>query len=193
MKKCVLWLLIFIVFSCGHVPPTHYYLLDISRPQASTAKKNAMLWIKEVSADAVHVQDRLIYRTSAFEIQYDPYRRWALTPTDMVKQEIMDYLRYTGLFSRISDRPSSLEQNFKSLSIRIREFEEYTSTAKRCGRVAFHVQIAEGVEDKLAWEGVLEAEADIKGSDAQAIVQAMSQAMEKTLQQLLEKLSASVF
>lgn len=188
MKRRGLLPLFFLCFSCGHMPAIRYYLLDVPQPQTVAAKKNVTLWLKEVSADAVHVQDRMIYRTSAFEIQFDPYRRWALTPTEMVKQATLDYLRQAGLFSRVSDRLTVMDQPFRSLSLKLGKFEEYSTAAKRCARVALHAQVSEGREEKLLWEGDLDAEVNIQGADSQAIVSAMSLALEKTLQQLTDKL-----
>jgi uncharacterized lipoprotein YmbA len=188
MKKNVSLLLLVFVISCGHVPQTHYYLIDVAGPTPTGIKKNSLLWLKTVSTDALHSQDRLMYRTSAYEIQFDPYRRWALAPAEMIKQKTMDYLRQSGLFVQVTDELPKLERSFWSLTMTINQFEEFVSSDKRFGRMLVHVQVGEGPAEKLLWEGDVQAEALIQGSDVSSIIQAMSAATEKVLQQVTEQL-----
>jgi len=189
MKKCALIVLPLLWLGCGHAPQTHYYLIEVAGPKKSEAKKDLVLWLKDVSADAVHTQDRLIYRTSVYEVQFDPYRRWALTPAEMIKQSALDYLAGARLFKQVSEILPGSEQPYWALELTIRQFEEYVTPGRRSGRVQINGQVREGSSGQVFWEGACSAESAIQGADATAIVQAMSAATEKALQQLVEQLS----
>jgi len=189
MNKSVLPIFSLLFFACGHAPQTRYFLIDVPRPKQVRAAKDTDLWLKEVRTDAVHNQDRLIYRTSPYEIHYDSYRRWALAPVEMVKQSTLDYLGRVGLFRQVAENLPNRQQPYWCLSLTIRQFEEVLTGTQRFARVALQVGVEEGLAGLSLWEGEVMAEAPIQGQDTEAIIQAMSTATEKTLQQLTAQLT----
>jgi uncharacterized lipoprotein YmbA len=190
MRRKQLFVLLFLLLACGHVPQTRYFLVDVPAPARATAGKQVTLWIKAVDADAVHGQDRLLYRTSEYEVHYDPYRRWALMPAEMIQQKVLDYLRQSSLFRHVTERMPEPGVAVWSATITIRQFEEVVTSRGRVGRVAMRWQVNEGQSAKIVWEGEVQAEAAIQGSDAEGIIQAISKATESTLQQALQKLQS---
>ncbi|OPZ71272.1 MAG: hypothetical protein BWY83_01226 [bacterium ADurb.Bin478] len=177
-----------VLFACGHMPQARYYLLAVPDPQPGAVKKELVLRLASVTADAVHSQDRLIFRTSGYEVQFDPYRRWALAPTEMIQQSTLDFLAKTGVFKRVTATLPDAQERFWSLAIAVRAFEEIVTPERRFGRVSLQAQVSEGVRDLPIWEGTLTAEETIQGTDADDIIRALSLATEKTLRQLIEQL-----
>lgn len=177
-----------VLVACGHAPQTRYYLLAVPDPQHGAVKKELVLRLASVTADAVHSQDRLIFRTSDYEVQFDPYRRWALAPAEMIQQSALDFLAKAGAFKRVTASPPDAQERFWSLALAVRAFEEIVTPERRFGRVSLQAQVNEGMGGLPIWEGTLTAEETIQGADADAIIRALSLATEKTLQQLIEQL-----
>jgi len=177
-----------VLVSCGHVPQTRYYLIAVPDPQPGVLKKELVLRLTSVSADAVHSQDRLIFRTSDYEVQFDPYRRWALAPTEMIQQSALDFFAKAGAFKRVTASLPDAQERFWSLALAVRAFDEIVTPERRFGRVSLQARVSEGMRDLPIWEGTLTAEETIQGTDANAIIRALSLATEKALQQLIEQL-----
>jgi uncharacterized lipoprotein YmbA len=188
MRRIKLLAFLALLLACGRVPQTRYFLVDVPAPARTTAGKQVTLWIKSVSADAVHGQDRLLYLTSDYEVNYDPYRRWALMPADMIKQKVVDYCRQSALFNQVTEEVPEPGTLAWSATISIFQFEEVVKNDGRVGRVALRWQVKEGHSAKVLWEGDVQAESAIQGRDAEAIIQAISRATASTLQQALQKL-----
>ncbi|HPI72154.1 MAG TPA: ABC-type transport auxiliary lipoprotein family protein [bacterium] len=188
MKKIVWLCAALVLVACGHVPQTRYYLIAVQDPHPGSLKKELVLRLSSVTADAVHAQDRLIFRASGYEVQFDPYRRWALAPTEMIQQSAMDFFAKAGVFKRVTASLPDPQERFWSLSIAVRAFEEIVTPERRIGRVSLQAWVSEGMHDLPIWEGQLTAEETIQGADAESIIRALSLAAGKTLQQLLAQL-----
>ncbi|NLP09115.1 hypothetical protein GX408_01835, partial [bacterium] len=136
-----------LLVACGHVPQTRYYVIAAPEPQPGAVKKELVLRLAPVTADAVHAQDRLIFRTSDYEVQFDPYRRWALAPNEMIQQSAMDFFTKAGAFKRVTASLPDPQERFWSLALAVRAFEEIVTPKRRFGRVSLQAQVSEGVRD----------------------------------------------
>jgi len=190
MLKVKLWAAAALVLACGRVPQTHYFIIDVPSPARVTTGKQVTLWLKSVSADAIRSQDRLVYRTSEVEVHYDPYRRWALPPTEMIRQQVLEYCRQSALFRQVTEEVPEAGTAVWSVSVILRRFEEVVKPEGRIALVAMRWQVYEGVSAKVIWAGDVEAEAPIQGDEAGAIIRAISQATEQSLQQALQRLQS---
>ncbi len=190
MLKVKLWAAAALLLACGRVPQTHYFIIDVPAPAKVTTGKQITLWLKSVSGDAIRSQDRLLYRTSEVEVHFDPYRRWALPPTDMIRQQVLDYCRQAALFRQVTEEVPEAGTAVWSASVIIRRFEEVVTPEGRIALVAMRWQVYEGVSAKEIWAGDVHAQAAIRGAEAGAIVRAISEATEKCLQQALQRLQS---
>ena len=98
MKRSTPILVFLLLLSCGRVPESRYFTVDYSLPQRGAADGRGILFVQSFTADDVHAQDKLVYRTSDYEVKLDHYRRWISSPTEMLTKKATEHLREMAIF-----------------------------------------------------------------------------------------------
>jgi uncharacterized lipoprotein YmbA len=123
-----LWLIVGLCLSlagCGLTTPrpeVHHYTLAlrVADPTASAAK--ATLVVRPLSAHDPYNQERLVYRSSPYQLDFYNSHRWAAAPTEQVAEWTRQYLRSAGLFSAVSPTGDGMADF--TLNGRIRQCDE---------------------------------------------------------------------
>jgi len=183
VSVCLLALLT-VMIMCGHVPPTHYFTLEVPEREAASQPHAGTLCIYPFSASSHLSQDRLVYRTAPYEIKFDHYRRWIDTPAQMLTFKALDYFRVAGVFEQVSLHPPR-GQKALILHGKVEAFEEVMRGAERVALIKIWAEIRDHGDQRLLWSGSLESERPITGSDAISIIRAMSESAGDLYDQIL--------
>ena len=114
-------------------PAVHHYALTVTIPEASASTAKASLIVRPFAAADPYNQERLVYRSSAYQVDFYNYHRWAASPSEQITDWTRRYLAGSDLFAKVfpsTDGSADLE-----LSGKIRQIEE--------------------VDHEQAWEAVL--------------------------------------
>jgi uncharacterized lipoprotein YmbA len=188
-RTIITFLSIVVLFSCGHVPQTHYYTLDYPLAVDEHPARSGTLYVAKYKTEPPHDQDMLIYRPSPFQVKFDHYHRWIMSPADLLTQKTVDHLRALALFDRISLEPPR-SSNCTMLSGTVKQFEEVIRGSARIARVELWIEICDfrnRNSDRL-WSGSLSGETRIIEEGAEGIIKAMSQSTKQVLDDLADKL-----
>jgi uncharacterized lipoprotein YmbA len=73
---------------CGSVPLKQYYLLNYL-PSTQRDRLNPMVYpctirLRDFDIEEAYNRPQIVYRQSPFQLQYDYYRVWAVSPSQMI-------------------------------------------------------------------------------------------------------------
>ena len=135
--------------ACATAPEVRYFRVDPARPApAAEAPLPVTLGVARVAAPEPYRQERIIYRTSPYEVQMYGADRWESSPVDMVGHALLERLRRSGLFRRVV--PWRAGDADVRLDVRLRRFEE--------------------VDEADAWYGVVELEYEVVAGDGTSLL-----------------------
>ena len=187
MKKLLLIVLLFIL-SCGQIPETRYFTIDYDYTMTGSTGSKGVLFIKKFTSDPIYFQDKLIYKTSRYEIKFDNYRRWVLAPSEMLKYKVTEHLRQSGLFDWVT-MVTPREQEYLALSGTLKNFEELVENEKRMVKVTIFFQLQKHQDDKFIWSKEISSTVPINNFGVEGIIQSMSMATQQVFDKLAEHLS----
>lgn len=184
MNRLVYLALLMWFFSCGPAPQIYYYTLDVTAPQKSRVVFPSVLWVKEFHAASIYNQDCMLYRVGPYEVKFDHYRRWTTHLNEMLRQQLVNYLRSAGVFERVQIYAPT-KQPYYYLSGEILQFEEVVNKNGRTAKVRLWVELWRTDQPELVHSCLVSGEAVIPRGGGEAIAQAMSAALEMALAELV--------
>jgi acetolactate synthase-1/2/3 large subunit len=88
------------VAACGgKLPDTHYY--QLAAPESKAGSGDNLLVLDTLTTDAAYDDDRIVYRTTPFRLDYYQYQRWSSTPGLMVGNYLEQALETSGKFRAV--------------------------------------------------------------------------------------------
>jgi len=179
-----LLLAITLVVSCGKVPETHYYTLEFKKLAQQEQHIDALLHIQAFNASSMLKYDKLVYKTSPYEIKYDAYRRWAATPSTLLSEKAFEYFRDADLFNQVvADAPIGVKGY--SLYGCVNHFEESLQDGQRVALVSIDFNIYDlATNRKVARHKSITKSAPILEESIEGIMNAMSSAVQAVFDDL---------
>jgi ABC-type uncharacterized transport system auxiliary subunit len=184
-------LLLIFVFAmlnaCGNVPETHYYTVELKQLSQQNEHIGALLHIQAFDASTVLKYDKLMYKTSPYEIKYDAYRRWVATPSTLLSEKAVEYFRQSLLFDHVvMDMPQSREGY--SLFGYVNHFEESLKNGQRLAVVSVAFDVYNLANRKLELHKNITQSAPIQNSTIDGIMAAMSSSVQSVFDELAKEM-----
>jgi len=189
MQKLLGLFLVFVIVSCGKPPKTHYYTLDLTIKENQMNDKAPVLFVEPAKSEPIFDQDRFVYKTSDYAVNFDHYKRWVDSPTSMLTAQTIAFLRASGLFSHVAPN-APFAGNILSLSTHLRQFHELAVDSRRNAVVEAFFSLYNYETKNIIWEGTIQSHIPIQTDKEDAVAEAMSKAVENVLDQLVDKLSS---
>ncbi|MBN2412044.1 membrane integrity-associated transporter subunit PqiC [candidate division KSB1 bacterium] len=186
MKRLFLIVMLFLV-SCGSVPETRYFTIDYDFTTHGSTDSKGVLFIKKFKSDPIYFQDKLIYKTSRYEIKFDNYRRWALAPSDLLTYKAAEHLRQAGLFKWIT-LITPRDKECLTLGGTLKNFEEFVENGKRAAKVTILFELEKNQDKGFLWVKEISSTVPINNPGSEGIIQSMSTATQKVFDELAENL-----
>lgn len=82
-------------------PEVHHYTLALPQPAPDLGSGKSTLVVRAFSAHDPYNQERLVYRTSPYQLDFYNYHRWASSPTEQIADLTRRYLRAAPLFAKV--------------------------------------------------------------------------------------------
>ncbi len=89
---------------CAKIPFTHYYTFHpdlVGKLSASASPVPVVLAIGTFEADIPYKQDRIVFRTSPYEVGFYEYHKWLRPLTELVLDKIVRQGKASGFFARV--------------------------------------------------------------------------------------------
>lgn len=105
-------------------PAVQHYVLAVTLPEKATHTHTTSetLVVRPFTARDPYNQERLVYRSSPYQLDFYQYHRWASSPAQQITDWTRQYLRRAGLFAKVFPSPQG-DANL-TLSGAIRQIEE---------------------------------------------------------------------
>ena len=177
--------------ACSASPEIRYFRVDYPFPAPSADSPLPLtLGIARLAASEPYRQERIIYRTSPYQVQSYAYARWEAPPTDMVNELLLEQFAASGRFQRVVPwrRGEALEYR---LEARLRRFEELDEADGWYGLVELEYELVEGNGKSLLRE-IMSRRVRVETRTMDGIVDALSQGLRTGLDEVVAKTAAAL-
>ena len=167
-------------------PEVRHYALTLTLPEVSPDTAKLSLVVRPFTASDPYNQERMVYRSSPYQLDFYNYHRWAASPAEQVTDWTRRYLAAAGLFAKVF--PTSDGSADLTLGGKIQQIEE--------------------VDHEQTWEAVLSIDFWLTRADqrspfwfqsytatrqaAKRNPQAIAEALSRNLEDLLARLTADL-
>lgn len=175
------------VAACGGATPaTHYYALatpaapapahGASPPAAPAASAAPAIAIETFAADPPYDDERIVYRTDPYRVDYYEYHRWSASPGMMVADYLARAFERTGQFRAVlrgSDTTAPL-----ALGGHIDAIEEIDVAPQRwVGHVAVQLTATDRASGDVVWTQRFDETEPLPAQTPEGLARALSVAM----------------
>jgi ABC-type uncharacterized transport system auxiliary subunit len=137
---------------------------------------------------ATRYRDRILYRTSAFEVAFYPYDRWVEPPEEMVTRLVAHMVRASGLFSQVVPA-DNVQLPAWILSGEVTRFDEVREAGGSRAECWLRFEVRRAHDEQLLWSEVMTAVEPLADGTPAALAQAMSRAVQRVAQHLITVLA----
>jgi uncharacterized lipoprotein YmbA len=167
-------------------PEVHYYALQLTLLGESSGAGRASLVVRPFNAQDPYDQQRIVYRSSPYVVDFYRYHRWAASPAHQVTDWTRRYLRQVGLFAKVF--PSADTDADLTLSGRIQQFEEVDQNDVWQAVLSIDIWLERHGRDSPLWFQSYTATQEATKRNPEAVAEAMSRSLEDILARLVSDL-----
>jgi len=171
-------------------PEVHHYTLALTLPAVQSASAKASLQVRPFSAPDPYIQDRLVYRSSPYQLDFYNSHRWASSPAEQVTDWTRRYLRGAGLFATVS--PTTEGAADFVLSGRVRQFDEVDHEQTWEAVLSMDFWLTQGLNRSPIWFQSYTTSQPAEKRNPAAVAEAMSRNLENILGRLVTDLAPVV-
>ncbi|MBL6929240.1 MAG: membrane integrity-associated transporter subunit PqiC [Rhodospirillales bacterium] len=164
--------------SCAQppVPQDHFYRMEAPMPAGSLAKTPlaGTLEVARLQADGLTAGRPIVYSDAANPLEANEYHYhfWTDTPTVMLRDELVSYLRNAGAAKTVITPEMRLEPDFV-LTGRIKRMEQIRGTVPKV-LISLELALRDRREDRLVLVKTYRMEGETPGPGVAAAVGAMN-------------------
>jgi uncharacterized lipoprotein YmbA len=180
-----------ILVGCGRVRYPNYYTLNLPQPPDPPASESthATLAIREFSAPTYLRQGAIVYKTSPEQIGFYAYHRWATDPRKVVTNAVIDRLRASAAFARVTPYDGRPDASYV-LSGRLVKLDELDYEGGVKVEVGLSAQMTSIATGATVWTNAVSEIGEVNRRDVPAVVAEMNGTMERAIEKLLTPVPA---
>ena len=191
MRPWIPALLLACAACAGAMPETRYYQLvapDPKDPGKPAAAGEGVLVLEALHTDSAYDDDRIVYRTTPFRLDYYQYQRWSSAPGVMVGNYLEQALERSGKFRSVvreltPDAPVILTGRVLAIE------EVDTSKTTWLGRIVLELALTDARTGASLWTKQLEEREPLRQQTPEGLAQALSIAMTRIVAQTVPEIA----
>jgi ABC-type uncharacterized transport system auxiliary subunit len=170
----------------GAVKYPNYYTLHLPPPPDPPVQEgvHTSLAIREFRSPNYLRQGAIVYKTSAEQIGFYNYHRWAVDPREFVTNAVADRLRAGGTFAQVKLYDGRGDVDYV-LSGRLEKLEEIDYGGGIKVEVAISAQMTSLATGTTVWTNAVSEVGTVSGRDVPAVVSEMNKTMDRAIEKLL--------
>lgn len=154
--------MIFLFIGCAQVPLTHYYTFhpdpDIREKASSTFPY--ILAIETFEAETPYQHDKIVFRTSPYQVAFYEYHKWLRPLEELVPDHIMNIVSARAMFSHVHDQAFELAADYILLG-EISMFDRWDTSTPSVARIQITYQLIHVQSDSIVWMDTIDSTAQI--------------------------------
>jgi ABC-type uncharacterized transport system auxiliary subunit len=186
----ILALCLLVLGACSSTPQVQRYQVTVA-PQIEESKRevnNLVLAVEPFTADVAYDQDRIVYRSSPYRLDYYHYHRWAAAPGLMLTDAMRAAYSKSGYFSLVTVGGGARADVV--LSGRVTAIEEVDVSDKEwVGRVFVELQLRDARTGALVWSQNYREEEPVEELDPEGVTRAISKAVTRIVRDSTPKIA----
>ena len=170
----------------GKIRYPNYYTLNLPAPPDPPAQQNirSSIAVREFQAPGYLRQGPIVYRATAEQVGFYEYHRWAADPRVSVTNAIIDRLRASGQYSRVSVYNGRPDDDY-IFSGKLEKLEEVDYEAGVKVEVAISAQITRVDTGATVWSNSVSEVDPVSERNVPGVVSQMNRTMEAAIDKLL--------
>lgn len=175
----------------GKVRYPTYYTLNLPAPPDPPAQESAhvSIAVREFQAPGYLRQGPIVYRTTPEQIGFYEYHRWAEDPRTLVTGAVVDHLRASAQYSRVSTYNGRPDDDF-IFSGKLEKLEEVDYESGVKVDVAMSAQIIRVKTGETVWSNAVSEVGPVSQRNVAGVVSQMNRTMAIAIDKLLSTIPA---
>ena len=173
----------------GNVPPTNYYVLNLSAPVPAANALRHTAVLMPIRAGRIIRQGRIVYRESPQQVGYYEYHRWAEDPHETVRRSLVRHLRGRGTFSAAVPFDGRTKSDF-ILRGELTRLEEVDYGGSVRAEVELFLELVDALTASVVWSASASESETVPASEVRSVVERMSVATDRAISDLAGQLDA---
>jgi ABC-type uncharacterized transport system auxiliary subunit len=159
----------------GKLPETRFYQLAATQ-QAAEPTGDATLVLEALATDPAYDDDRIVYRTTPYRLDYYQYHRWSAAPGTMVGNYLEQAFESSGKFrSVVREQSADAPAVLGGRVIAIEEID--TSKTSWRGRIVIELTLTETKTGAVLWTQQFDESEPLAAQTPEGLAKALSTAM----------------
>lgn len=188
---CITWLFC----GCANIPLTHYYTFqpDIEKKAETRSPKYPyIVTIDAFEADVPYQQDKIVFRTSPYEVNFYEYHKWLRLPEELVTEQVFKLVSAAGMFQNVHT------QAFESYSDyiirgRIKMFDQWYREGTSSVRVRLEYHLIATQEEHTIWMDTVETDINLSKLGIVETVKGFETALQENVLQALDAIDEVLY
>jgi uncharacterized lipoprotein YmbA len=182
-------LVVLALVACGgRTPETRYY--QLAAPANEPRGGDLVLVLEPLATDAAYDDERIVYRTTPYRLDYYNYHRWSSTPGVMIGNFLEASLERTGAFRTV------LRELTVGVPVvlggRVIAIEEVDAAPDRwIGRIVIELAITDTISGRTLWSQQFEDTEPLAKQSPEGLARALSIAMERIARRAAPEIAAT--
>lgn len=157
-------------------PQTRFYQLAMPPEQRAPVKGDVMLVVEPLTTDPAYDDERIVYRTNPYRLDYYHYHRWSASPGMMLTNYLEEALEHSGRFRGVTQQLTS--DSPVVLGGRVVAIEEVDrSKTQWLGRLVVELTLTDVKTDRVLWRHEFEETEPLREQSPEGLARALSVAM----------------
>ncbi len=196
MTRAAAIALVAAAWACGgKVPQTRYYQLAAPAPAPALApadrapRDGLVIAVEPLSADDAYQDERIVYRTGPYRLDYYEYHRWSAAPGVLVAGYLERALERTGRFRAVVRELSpDADVVLGGRVVAIEEVDE--SPTRWIGRIAVELRLEDARTGAVLWVRELAETEPLAVQSPEGLARALSAAMARIAARAISEIVA---
>lgn len=166
-----------VLAACGSAPPaTRYY--HLAAPQQHKPSGKLVLVLEPLTTDAAYDDERIVYRTSPYRLDYYDYHRWSAAPGVLVGNFLEEALERGGHVRAV--RRELTTDADAILSGRIAAIEEVDVSKQQWeARIVIELNLSDVASGETLWSEQYEEREPLRDQSPEGLARALSSALSR--------------
>src|SRR5690606_26871526 len=161
----------------GRSPDTRYYTLDyVPAPDPQRLERGPYPFtvrLREPTIAEAYRRSQIVYRQSAYQMQFYAYHLWAVDPERMVGDLLFKHLRAARLFENVTRVAETIPPDFQ-LTCDVRAIEEYDSPDRWYAHLAIEYQLIDEKNGQVLWKHLYDLRAPVPQQEPVFVVRELA-------------------